>query len=222
MNIKEDKIIANINNILYKWFPKKTFIETAKIDNYPILPEEKKLVINAVSKRKKEFSTGRWLSRKGLKYFGFPETEILTGYLKNPIWPDKINGSISHDNKLCTVVIMKKIPFLTNIGIDIIYFPKYSNKLKYLESMFVINKNEIDIMDKFGLNIDSSTILFSVKESIIKAISSEINNFIDMRDIKIFYENKKIQFIIQNKKPNVDIFAGISYNYLITAVKIYN
>ncbi|BCG49557.1 4-phosphopantetheinyl transferase, EntD homolog [Candidatus Profftella armatura (Diaphorina cf. continua)] len=222
MNTKEDKIITNVTNILYKWFPKKTFIETAKINNYPILPKEKKLIINAVSKRKKEFSTGRWLSRRGLKYLGFPETEILTGYLRNPIWPDKINGSISHDNKLCAVVIMKKIPSLTNIGIDIIYFPKYSNRLKDLESMFVIDKDEIDIMNEFSLNFDSLAILFSIKESIIKAMSSEINSFIDMKDIKIFYENKKIKFIIKNKKPNVDIFAGVSYNYLITTAKIYN
>lgn len=216
-----DKDVAAIEDILRSWFSDKAFIKASKIQLYPVLDAEKILVADAVINRQKEFSTGRWLARQGLQQFGLPIEPIKIGKLRNPLWPDSLLGSITHDAECCAVVLVQKQAHNgLGIGIDLVALSQRAGKLDGLESMIVANMLELDAVSKLNLALEPALLLFSIKESVIKALSFYLDDFIDMRLIEVFYTNK-ILFKLSGCLITGDVFAAITQNYLLTAVNIY-
>lgn len=214
--------LQKIDITLRQWFTAADFIGIASINNYPIYPEEYALISTAASNRKKEFSTARWLARRGLKKFNEKNWPLLIGRLKNPIWPTKIIGSISHDGTLCVVVILHK-KLLQAVGIDVIYLPKHQYNFDKLAPMFTTSYNEVIAMKTLSINVNPLILLFSIKESIVKAISQEINDFIDLRSIKLQNIHKKLTFKILNQHYyNTSIFGVVIGDYLLSLVKMFN
>ncbi len=202
-----------------QWFPHQAFVKAAKIQDYPILPEEQALVANAVNSRKHEFSTGRWLSRQGLQSFGLPDQPIKMGRLRNPLWPESVSGTISHDGELCAVVLMQKQQCNeAGIGIDLVSLPQRTGRMDELAPMFMANADELSAMAAFNLAVDPALLLFSVKESVVKAMSFQLDDFIDMRAIEVHHTDK-LRFSISGNLVGADIVAATTGNYLLTAVK---
>nr|QEO74730.1 4'-phosphopantetheinyl transferase [uncultured bacterium] len=110
--------IAQVVSCLTRWLPHETYVQAARIDHYPVLPEELALVADAVERRRREFVTGRWLARAGLRQFGLPDRPILMGRLRNPLWPDGVLGTLSHDGELCAVAL-RRAGAVRGIGIDL-------------------------------------------------------------------------------------------------------
>lgn len=217
--LKEE--IEQIQFILQQWFPYPSFVKAASIKNHPILPEESAVIANAVSHRQQEFATGRWLARTGLQEFGFPDQPINVGKLRNPVWPDSIMGTITHDEKLCAVVLMQKHQHSeTGIGIDLIYVHQRAGRMDELLPMFMADASELNAISIINDNIDPALLLFSVKESIVKAISFRLDDFVDMRAIKIYYSDK-VRFRVSGNSINAEILASTTKDYLLTAVKVY-
>lgn len=211
--------IKLIEHSLKQWFPSQAFIKAAKIQGYPILPEEQALVANAVSSRQHEFATGRWLSRQGLQSFGLPDKPIKVGRLRNPLWPESVTGTISHDGDLCAVVLMQKRKYSeAGIGIDLVSLPQRAGRMDELVSMFMVNADELGSLAAFNLAVEPALLLFSIKESVIKAMSFQLDDFIDMRAIEI-YAADKLRFRIAGNVVSADILAATAGNYLVTAVK---
>ncbi len=216
-----DKEVAAIESILGTWFSEKAFVKASKIRFYPLLNAEKTLVADAVISRQKEFSTGRWLARQGLQQFGLPIEPIKIGRLRNPLWPDSLLGSISHDADYCAVVLVQKQAHnWAGIGIDLVALSQRAGKLNGLESMIMVNALELDAVSKLNLALEPALLLFSIKESVIKALSFYLDDFIDMRLVEIFYTDK-ILIKVSGYIVTGDVFAAITQNYLLTAVNIY-
>lgn len=216
-----DKDVTAIEDSLRFWFSGNAFIKASKIQLYPLLDAEKILIADAVISRQKEFSTGRWLARQGLQQFGLPIEPIKIGKLRNPLWPDSLLGSISHDAECCAVVLAQKQAHNgAGIGIDLVALSQRTGKLDGLESMIAANMLELDAVNTLNLAVEPALLLFSIKESIIKALSFYLNDFIDMRLIEVFYADK-ILFKISGCLVEGDIFADITQNYLLTAVNVY-
>jgi len=212
--------VEQIEHSLRQWFPSQAFVKAAKIQDYPILPEEQALVANAVSSRQREFATGRWLSRQGLQSFGLPDQPIKMGRLRNPLWPESVTGTISHDGELCAVVLMQKHQHCeAGIGIDLVSLPQRVGRMDELAPMFLANADELSAMAAFNLAVDPALLLFSVKESVVKAMSFQLDDFIDMRAIEI-YHTDKLRFRISGNAASADIVAATTGNYLITAIKV--
>jgi enterobactin synthetase component D len=210
---------AGIEALLKTWFSGKTFIKASQIELYPLLDDEQVLVANAVLSRQKEFSTGRWLARQGLQQFGLPIQPIKTGRLRNPLWPDSLLGSISHDADCCAVVLaQKKDHSGLGIGIDLVALSRAS-RLDGLDSLVAADAKELDAVSQLNLALDPVLLLFSIKESVIKALSFYLDDFIDMRSIEVCYANK-IAFKLSGCLITGDVFAAITQNYLLTAVNI--
>lgn len=224
---------------LHQWFSRnQVMIGAAKIENYPILKQERELIANAVFHRQCEFATGRWLARTGLRKFGFDDKPIYIGHLKNPLWPSSIVGTISHDYQLCVVVLMQKkccLEIDIDIGIDLFYLPQRGHKMSELLSIFIARPDELimaqDIEQHIrknitaNININAATILFSIKESIVKAISYQVNNFIDLRAIDLTetsITNNISNFRFEGQKIHASIFTMVTGDYLLTAVKVFN
>ncbi len=74
-------------------------------------------------------------------------------------------------------------------------------------------------METMNIAADPAVILFSVKESIIKAMSSQLNDFIDMRAIKVGYTDN-LYFRISGNTVDAHVMAAVAGDYLVTAVKV--
>lgn len=61
-----------------------------------LFPEEQAVVVNAVEKRRREFTTVRVCARAALAALGLPPTPILPGLRGAPGWPAGIVGSMTH------------------------------------------------------------------------------------------------------------------------------
>jgi len=217
--IELSRDIEQIERSLKQWFSSQAFIKAARIQDYPILPEEQALVANAVSSRQHEFATGRWLSRKGLQSFGLPDRPIEIGRLRNPLWPESVSGTISHDGELCAVVLMQEQQRNeAGIGIDLVSLPQRTGRMDKLAPMFMANADELSAMAAFNLAVDPALLLFSVKESVVKAMSFQLDDFIDMRAIEVHHSDA-LRFKISGNFVGADIFAATTGNYLVTAVK---
>ncbi|MGR9012011.1 MAG: 4'-phosphopantetheinyl transferase family protein [Gammaproteobacteria bacterium] len=213
--------IAEIEGILNQWFSEAAYIKAARIKLYPLLDAEELLVADAVISRKQEFSTGRWLARHGLQRFGLPIEPIGMGRLRNPLWPDSLLGSISHDAECCAVILIQKQAHSgVGIGIDLVALSQRAGKLDGLGSMIAANTSELDAVSQLNLSLEPVLLLFSIKESVIKALSFHLDDFIDMRLIEISYTDKII-FKLSGCLVKGDVFAALTQSYLLTAVNIF-
>lgn len=61
-----------------------------------LFPQEEALVVRAVDKRRREFTTARACARAALAELGLAPAPILTGERGAPRWPPGIVGSITH------------------------------------------------------------------------------------------------------------------------------
>lgn len=217
--INIDKDQAAIEVALKSWFPEQAFTKAAKIGSFPMLDAEMALVANAVLSRQQEFSTGRWLAHQGLRCLGQPCQPIKIGKLKNPLWPDSILGTITHDADYCAVVLAPKQTFKgLGVGIDLIALPRL-DKLHGLESLISADASELQAVGKLNVAADPLLLLFSLKESLIKALSFYLDDFVDMRAIEAFFD-ERILFKLSDRVIFGDIFATTTQNYLLTAIQI--
>lgn len=85
---------------------------------HELLPDEAPLVARAVDKRKREFARGRSCARQALAGLGFERVSVLVGENREPLWPDGVVGSITHDNTLCVVAVGHASRY-AGLGVDV-------------------------------------------------------------------------------------------------------
>lgn len=79
---------------------------------HPAFPGE---VVQGVPKRLAEFRAGRAAARLALAELGLPDRPIPAAPDRAPIWPQGLQGSITHSDSLCLAVIGR----LRGIGADL-------------------------------------------------------------------------------------------------------
>jgi 4'-phosphopantetheinyl transferase EntD len=90
----------------------------APADPSLLYPEERLEVVNAVSSRVEEFTSGRLCARKALAQFGMENFPLRVGSQRQPLWPATLTGSITHTTGYCAAVVAKRTDCI-GIGIDI-------------------------------------------------------------------------------------------------------
>lgn len=144
---------------------------------------EKTYTSSAVTKRKHEFSTGRLCSRKVLEQLNQPACPILIGAKREPIWPQGITGSISHDGDHCIVSAASKID-VYSIGVDLaLAEPLNENLIK-----MICTKEDIRCIQSLGESkfaMDPYKLIFSIKEAVYKCLFPIVNEFFDFQDVSI-------------------------------------
>lgn len=154
--------------------------------------EERELVLNAISLRRAEFFTGRYHARQVLTKLGCPTAPILRGEKGNPLWPAGILGTITHDLGAAVVAAMATGKFC-GFGIDMVLNPaRIDESLQPL----IARPMELKILAN---HCECSFILalaFSLKESVVKAISPMINGYLDLMNIELSFVNGEIRAYI--------------------------
>jgi 4'-phosphopantetheinyl transferase EntD len=82
-----------------------------------LLPEEAAYLGRAVPKRIQEFAAGRVCARRALAEFGIVDFPVRVADDRQPIWPDRIRGSITHTAGFCAAVVAER-RHIGAIGLD--------------------------------------------------------------------------------------------------------
>jgi len=85
---------------------------------HELMPEEAEHVARAVPKRLREFARGRVSARQLLGELGVPSAGLLVGPKREPLWPESVVGSITHDDTLCVVAVARREHY-AGLGIDV-------------------------------------------------------------------------------------------------------
>jgi len=152
-------------------------------------PEELAFVRNAIEKRKKEFSRGRYCAHQAFRQLGELPIAIRVHATRRPIWPKGYQGSITHCRNYTAAAIGRASEFLA-IGIDaeenlplpqgiweMISTPRDREGLSRLPS-FPSQQPSRPV-------IAWERLVFSAKESVYKTWSCLTDQWLDFKDCTI-------------------------------------
>ena len=179
-----------------------------------LFPSENAYVSNAVLKRQIEFSSGRHYAREALRKLGHPNVEIKTTSARAPLWPDGIIGSISHSEQIAAAIVGYRGRIYRGIGLDVEKKGRVTNDLLPLIS----TKNERTRLELTADDNETSTVVFSAKEAVYKAINPIAGLMIDFRDVEIAIEGTSKTFkakYLGNCPQNSPIESGFG-RFMIT------
>lgn len=168
--------------ISYCQFDKNIFSD---LDFYLAQIDLPNLLQSAVNKRKAEYLAGRLCAREVLKkfnYFGYP----LTQPDKSPLWPSSLCGSITHSQGLAAAVVARKKQW-QSLGLDIEHLLDERRSEKLLSTITTQPEQKL-------INGDISlftTLAFSIKESVFKALFPLVNKYFYFEHVEIIKWSKQ-------------------------------
>jgi enterobactin synthetase component D len=167
---------------------------------------------SASTKRLNEFFSGRMLAQAILKkHFGCTAS-ITSMQLKLPQWPKEILGSISHSDDQVIVIISSQSKYL---GVDL---ERVVDSNFAEESMHLILTQSEQLLWHEGhaqpLNFrEYLTLIFSLKESLYKAVYPIAQNYIDFLEVAIEEIDIKEQKVILKFNQHIQELYGLSKEY---------
>tara|TARA_R110000787_G_scaffold229923_1_gene337458 strand:- start:623 stop:1372 length:750 start_codon:yes stop_codon:yes gene_type:complete len=138
-------------------------------------PEE---ITRSVAKRQADFLAGRYMAKQCLLVVGFQPADIPIiniGAHRSPVWPEGFIGSITH-NASRVICALSKTTDTQYLGIDIESIIAIDSLAEVAD--IVQNKTEKQLLlaENFSENV-LSTLIFSAKESLFKALYSKVNDY---------------------------------------------
>jgi 4'-phosphopantetheinyl transferase EntD len=143
-------------------------------DHHDLYDEERAYIGRAVPHRQAEFSTGRHCARQALRALNIPAAPIPAGALRGPVWPPGLTGSITHDAGLCVAVVAHLTTY-RGLGIDILDIARATPIVESAQAH----------LSAPGESGSDPVLRFSAKESVIKAVSAQMNRWVDFPEITI-------------------------------------
>ena len=157
-------------------------------------PEEEKISASfGSSKRRAEFSLGRYCARRALSKFELESFPILRNTeSREPYWPKSVRGSITHSEGFAAVAVgMTKD--VSGIGIDL---ESLSRVVDFNIRRHVCVEKEREFME--SLTAEQANrylrIIFSAKESIFKCFFPISQTYLSFQDAAIILDEKKFEF----------------------------
>ena len=82
-----------------------------------LFPEEEAVIVRAVDKRRREFTTARRCVRDALAGLGLPPAPVVPGPNREPIWPPGVVGSMTHCAGYRAAAVARASRMVT-VGVD--------------------------------------------------------------------------------------------------------
>lgn len=165
-------------------------------------PQEQQLMANAVASRRAEFFSGRHFARLALRQINCLDAPILRGEKGNPLWPENVLGSISHDLGQVVVAVMVA-GCHRGIGVDLVLDPaRVESSLAYL----IARPEELSLLGQVAADVPALALAFSLKESVVKALSPSIDRYLDFMDMELSLKEK--QLFVYLKDFNLSLRCG--------------
>jgi 4'-phosphopantetheinyl transferase EntD len=177
-------VADGVAHTLQIWFGHCASVSARIIDgSCSSLPEEESYIRSAAPSRREEFLTGRWCARDALSKLGVPASPILVGCRREPLWPIGVVGTITHGAGLAAAVV-GRVDRWRGIGIDILEIESAVSLLREADGL-IASETEERQMKAITQGVDARVLLFSAKESVIKAISTSLQRFVDFMEIYV-------------------------------------
>jgi len=129
-----------------------------------LYPEEEPLVARAVGKRRREFTTTRHLARLALARHGHGDGPLLTGPGREPLWPSRVVGSLTHCDGYRGAAVAHRTS-VASVGIDAEpHAPLPPDVVRQ-----VVLPQERAAWSGLSPDVAWDRLLFSAKESVYKA-----------------------------------------------------
>lgn len=142
---------------------------------------ERSCVQHAVSKRRKEFFSGRYYARQALHFCDAPMIAIGRGAKGEPLWPQGILGSLSHSDDYVMAAVTRST-ILSGFGLD---FHSHQQHVEPSLTSLLCNEGECELLADLVDAPLALTALFSVKEAAAKAISPHIDEYLEFRRVHL-------------------------------------
>lgn len=157
-----------------------------------LFPAEARQLSKAVKQRVLEFATGRSCARRALRALGAPETSILCGANREPLWPPGIVGSITHCDGYRAAAVAWQKDVLT-VGIDAeINEPLPTDVLEH-----VAVSEERVWLDEANCGLHRDRLLFSAKECVYKAWFPLTGRWLDFKEARLTFDMAQQSFLAQ-------------------------
>jgi 4'-phosphopantetheinyl transferase EntD len=156
-----------------------------------LLPEEEPEVAKAVEKRVREFTIARSCARRALGKLGLPETPILRGAKRQPLWPDGIVGSITHTRGYYAAAVARADEVLT-VGIDAETHAELPDGVLGVVTL----PEERDMLSRLPSGTFWGRVLFSAKESVYKAWFPLTEKWLGFNDARIVLQPDENTFSV--------------------------
>jgi 4'-phosphopantetheinyl transferase EntD len=181
-----------------------------------LLPEEEVLVRSALPMRRAEFAAGRTCARQALAALGIASQPILCGFDREPVWPDKTVGSITHCDGYCAAAVARNKD-IGSLGIDA--EPNRSLPEGLID--VIASASECENAARFSRGIPNwDRLLFSAKESVYKAWYPLRKVWLDFEDISIVLMPATSSFDVSFTSSEMDWFkhrrSTFSGRYMLT------
>jgi len=184
-----------------------------------------KLIAQAHPKRQHEYLYGRILAQAVLKHHFGLDQPLTSLHEHLPIWPTHVLGSISHSQNKLIVALSDKASYL---GIDIEHW--VTSKFAQESAHLILTPSELELWKiKAYEFFDFSqfvSLIFSVKESLYKAVYPLAKQYIDFLEafvVDIDFENQKLILAfapeIRNRYQLLEQYQGgwkVEQDYIMT------
>lgn len=124
-------------------------------------------------KRQAEFLAGRWLASMGQDAIGQRPGVIHMGRDRAPQWPGGVTGSISHTNRHCACIVLPQGSGDPGIDVETV---ASGSKLKALQAKAMTDREREGLASVQDPAL-FSTLLFSAKETLFKALYPTVRRF---------------------------------------------
>jgi 4'-phosphopantetheinyl transferase EntD len=131
------------------------------------LDEEAALFSSSSELRVRSFRAGRTAARRALAKLGEPAMSIGVGAGREPMFPPRLRGSISHSKELAIAVVAPSSD-VRSIGVDL-------ERTRELAPRVI--ERVANAAERAGLSALHALVLFSAKESIYKALYPEVGRW---------------------------------------------
>ncbi|ARU96205.1 4'-phosphopantetheinyl transferase family protein [Tatumella citrea] len=138
-------------------------------------------ILRAARKRQAEYLASRWLVREIAALCDVPEFILTNDDDRAPCWPSAFTASLSHTAGLIFVLADtdKRIA-----GIDVEHW--MSQEVAEESSSILMDDTERQLIDSLSMpRAQATTLLFSLKESLYKALWPEVRQYIDFLQVRL-------------------------------------
>lgn len=149
--------------------------DLSQLDDGLVLPEELETLGSDVSERRRnEFVLGRTAARMALRAVGVPDTPVVTGPSREPVWPTGIVGAITHtrDTALAAVALDRDY---RGLGLDL------ESALRSFDGLLEMITDEAErrvLAEPIAADSERVALeVFSAKEALYKALFPTVQRF---------------------------------------------
>ncbi|MFC0549056.1 4'-phosphopantetheinyl transferase family protein [Kutzneria chonburiensis] len=179
-----------------------------------LLPEEEPEVAKAVEKRVREFTIARACARRALGKLGLPETPILRGAKRQPLWPAGIVGSITHTRGYYAAAVARAEEVLT-VGIDAETHAELPDGVLGVVTL----PEEREMLSRLPSGTFWGRILFSAKESVYKSWFPLTEKWLGFNDARVtidpFENTFSVSLLVEPPLVRGEALTGFEGRYLV-------